>query len=99
MPDRESTIRSIKSTLRWLVWATVALYVALGAAVFWTYHEAATTQDALCALRSDLVVRVSASQKFLLDHPNGVGGIPAKAIRDGIQNQERTIAALADLSC
>lgn len=55
--------------------------------------------DSLCTLRSDLQTRVTASQKFLDQHPNGIAGIPPKAIRDGIANQQRTIKALQGLSC
>lgn len=55
--------------------------------------------DALCALRSDLVKRVANSEAFLEEHPNGIAGIPAKTIQDGIDNQKQTIRALGDLSC
>lgn len=55
--------------------------------------------DALCALRGDLERRVASSEKFLSEHPDGIPGIPAKTIRDGIANQQRTILVLNDLSC
>lgn len=54
---------------------------------------------ALCVLRADLQTRVDSSRAFLADHPNGIPGIPAKTLRDGITNQQRTIKALQGLSC
>ncbi len=62
-------------------------------------HNARVTTSALCALRADLQVRVDSSRAFLVDHPRGIPGISAKAIRDGIRNQQRTIVALAGISC
>lgn len=62
-------------------------------------HDARVTTAALCALRNDLEVRVASSRSFLVDHPNGIPGISAKAIRDGIANQERTIVALSVIDC
>jgi hypothetical protein len=99
MLDPAETIGSIKRALNLLVVATVVLYVFLGAAVLWTNHEAGVTRDALCALRGDLERRVASSERFLVEHPVGVPGIPASTIREGIINQRRTINALAGLSC
>lgn len=59
--------------------------------------EAANT--ALCALRVDLDQRVASSRAFLRENPEGIPGIPPKLIRDGIANQQRTIATLAILDC
>lgn len=64
-----------------------------------TSDDARVTTAALCALRNDLEVRVASSRSFLAEHPNGIPGISAKAIRDGIANQERTITALAGIDC
>jgi hypothetical protein len=62
-------------------------------------RETQRTTQALCALRGDLERRVVSSQDFLVEHPNGVLGISAKVIRDGIANQQRTIDALSALKC
>lgn len=64
-----------------------------------TSRDAQQTRFALCALRNDLEVRVSTSQVFLAEHPHGIPGVPVQSIRDGIANQQRTIAALSDLDC
>lgn len=92
-------LTAIKNTLRWLVIATVALYVGMVAAGGWVYWNAAQNKNALCALRGDLEMRVATSEAFLREHPDGVPGIPTKTIVDGIVNQRRTITALAGLSC
>lgn len=64
-----------------------------------TRDYSAETQDALCALRLDLERRVEASREFLDDHPDGFLGYSASAIRVSLEGQERTVAALSDLSC
>jgi hypothetical protein len=64
-----------------------------------TRHDAGVTTAALCALRSDLERRIASSQAFLREHPDGIPGIPARTIRDGIKNQERTIRALSRIDC
>jgi len=62
-------------------------------------ERANQTTDALCALRHDLQVRIDGSREFLADHPHGIPGVSAKTIRDGIDNQRRTIVALSGIDC
>lgn len=57
------------------------------------------TNAALCTLRSDLEQRIDDSRQFLEDHPNGIPGISAADIQQGITNQQRTIDALSTLEC
>ena len=64
-----------------------------------TSRNAEQTRGALCALRADLERRSVTSRAFLREHPNGIPGISAKVIRDGIRNQERTVRALAGIDC
>jgi hypothetical protein len=90
---------SIKRSLRVLTAATVVLYIVVGGLSIWTYRDSHSNRDALCALRADLQARIQTSTTFLVEHPEGVAGIPAKTIRDGIINQQRTVNALSGLSC
>jgi hypothetical protein len=90
---------SIKRSLRLLTAATVVLYLALFAFGAWTYHDSRRNHQALCALRGDLQARIASSTSFLIAHPEGVAGISAKVIHDGIVNQQRTVRALHNLSC
>ena len=95
------------ATPRWQLVLVYVLVVAVGAVGLTSIRDVAekadtnamVTNDALCALRLDLERRVAASEQFLREHPNGVAEIPAKTIRDGITNQQRTIKALSQLSC
>lgn len=64
-----------------------------------TSRDSRVTTAALCALRHDLERRVASSQAYLLTHPHGLPGFPASTIRDGIKNQQRTIAALSGIDC
>lgn len=92
-------MRDLQRSLRWLVAATVVLWlvvVAFGAA---SYVVAARTHDALCTLRADLEQRVDSSRDFLKTHPDGIPGIPRATFDQGIANQERTIDALHELGC
>lgn len=61
--------------------------------------SSAEIHGALCALRKDVTVRVRISRDFLRDHPEGVPGIPAGAIKVSLAGQERTVRALDGLSC
>lgn len=110
MTDTTDIAAQIKGALRRLVFATVIIYAVLaGLIAFVAVNEAArrdelsrvalSTNHALCVLRSDLEQRVADSAQFLLDHPNGFGGISAATIQQGIDNQQRTIDALSDLRC
>jgi predicted PurR-regulated permease PerM len=96
----------IQRGLRRLVIATVAIYLALAAlgAFVWVQQvriarESASTTTALCVLRADLEARIKNSQAFLKENPNGIPGISAKLIRDGIKNQQSTVSALSGLKC
>jgi hypothetical protein len=99
LPDSAPVIRQIKRTLYMLVAATVVLYVVLGVLVVLTYSNSSDTNHALCALRGDLEKRVESSRTFLIEHPEGIPGIPAQTIRQGLVNQQHTIQALSSLSC
>lgn len=55
--------------------------------------------DAICALKGDLSKRIDSSRDFLRDHPAGIAGIPAATIKQGVDNQQRTLDALRDVKC
>jgi hypothetical protein len=72
-----------------------------------------TAVTGLCLLRDDLGKRIAASTKqisrseqFLREHPNGIPGIPASLIREGLKSQMlvlngqiRTLKALDVVKC
>lgn len=100
----------IRTALRRLVVATIVLFVVQAAVVAWVWIDASdrrealatvalSTNHALCVLRSDLEQRVADSTQFLVDHPEGIPGIPIETIKQSIDNQKRTIDALSDLRC
>lgn len=89
----------LRRSLRRLAIATVILYVALCAAGIKVYLDQRNTTESLCTLRTDLRLRVDSSIEFLKEHPQGIPGIPAKTILDGIQNQRKSIIALNGLNC
>lgn len=101
---------ALQVALRRLTIATVAIYLALALVFIVGYVDAANrraeltkvtlnTNNALCALRSDLEQRVEGSIQFLKDNPDGVPGISAKVIQQSIDNQTQTINALSQLHC
>lgn len=55
--------------------------------------------DALCVFVSDLERRLAQGRAFLKDHPQGIPGIPAAAIQQGLVNQQKTLDSLEGLSC
>lgn len=91
-----------RHTLKFLVTLGVVGAVALFGG---GYRLALQTSDnkqttrALCALKDDVKRRAQSSRDYLTAHPNGAPGIPAKVIRDGIVNQQRTVDALRGLKC
>lgn len=100
----------VQRSLRWLVRATIVLYVALLLVGYAAWHDsqrksdqiaglATTSNSALCALRGDLESRVTASEQFLINHPEGFAGISPASIRTSIDGQRRTIVVLAQLKC
>lgn len=92
---RAGGLRLLRATTLWNSAAIVVLIVLMVVAFFANQKS----MDALCALRGDLTSRVASSREFLKDHPNGFADVPAKTIRDSIDNQMRTINALSVLSC
>lgn len=97
---------SIQKSLRNLTIAVgVCLIIALGVGVYAVSlavrigEESEKTTAALCTLRQDLQVRVDATERFLVDHPKGFAGIPAVQLRQSLDGQKRTIAALSSLEC
>jgi hypothetical protein len=81
-----------------VICAIAALFVCLfGVTVFYTI--ATNNRDALCALKADIQRRHDAGVMFLEDHPNGIPGIPAAALKQSITNQKASLHALRDLDC
>jgi hypothetical protein len=104
------TQEALRTALRRLVVATVAVYVALAGVGGYVFvqgnHQQAviestvdSTTKALCTFVNDLESRVRTSQAFLKENPDGIPGIPVKILRDSIRNQQRTIDALSVLEC
>ena len=85
----------------------LAIGTAINSVLVWAVLSKISSQadvntastHALCVLRDDLKTRVKSSTDFLAMHPDGIPGIPAKTLRDGIHNQQRTISALRTLQC
>lgn len=55
--------------------------------------------DAICTLKADYRERIRAGLAFLHKHPDGIPGVDAAVIRDSIDNQQKTLAALAAVLC
>ena len=102
---KATILETINSLKRW----TVVLFVALAVVTVTTFvvrsfdlahvaENATQNRAALCALREDLHRRVEASVRFL-ENKGHIPGIPNTEIRQSIQNQRRTIAALRVIDC
>lgn len=61
--------------------------------------NARTDHAALCTFKTDLQKRVTQSRDFLAKHPNGIPGIPASVIVQGLRNQQATVDSLENLNC
>lgn len=90
----------LKRTLRWLVRATVLLYIFMIGLTGYTWMKTNDNNDALCALRKDAQGRYDTSTKFLHDHPQGFPGVATREeIQRGVDTSAATLDALSDLNC
>jgi hypothetical protein len=62
-------------------------------------RETTKINFALCELRYNIERRVQTSEQFLVDHPEGIPGIPKSTIVQGITDQKENLKALTILSC
>lgn len=92
-------VREMQRGLRWLIIATIVLYLGVVVIGLLAWSNALTTQKALCQFRGDLTSRVVGGEKFLKAHPDGAFGISADEIQTQLDNQRRTVKALSILSC
>lgn len=90
---------SVLASIRLLRAATLTLVVILVAGGIYVWSEARRTHDSLCVFRADLEARVAQTRDFLVEHPRGFAGIPAGTLQKSIDDQQRTINALANLDC
>lgn len=100
-PDPSPVLASIRRSFRFLVAATVAVYLALGGIGFYTYSSASANRQAVCNLRGDLERRVESSESFIREHPDAVRklGFTKAQVQKEISNQRRTLSALSVVGC
>jgi hypothetical protein len=90
-------VRGYRATLA-LIISIAALLVSLyGNVTLWIVVN--NNRGSLCALKADIQRRHDAGVMFLEDHPNGIPGIPAAALKQSITNQKASLHALRDLDC
>jgi hypothetical protein len=111
MPDRHPDIaEELRAGIRHQTWATVTLFLLLAALGIVGYIDASNrradlaresdrTNAALCTFVGDLQRRIKSSEDFLRDHPHGAFGFSAGTIRQGLENQRRTVMSLSGLGC
>jgi hypothetical protein len=103
-------LNQILSAQKSMAMATVVLYLVLalfgGTAWAIRSHDvsyineiATTNQLALCAFRHDVQQRITTSEEFLREHPNGIPGISPAMIRSNLAAQRQTVDALSVLNC
>jgi len=99
----DPTPSELRSALRRLVVATVVLYAALAIVVTVGYLNARSQRQdlttALCRIRDDQERRITASEKFLRDNPEGIDGVTPALIRQSIREAQDAVDALAKLDC
>jgi hypothetical protein len=54
---------------------------------------------ALCTFRGDLEHRVTATENYLREHPEGFPGVSAATLQSSLNGQRRTVRALGSLDC
>lgn len=75
-----------------------AVVIAFGTFAFITNgrraHEGQEAHDKICALAQEYVFRISNTKEFLRDRPAGIPGVPVKAIKADLKNEEKTFDIL-----
>lgn len=94
-----TTAYRIQRALKWMIWATVVLYLGLFVLAYWGYTISRTNTRALCAVRADSERRVNDSVVFLKENPNGIPGISVEQLKRSTDNATRTMKALSNLDC
>lgn len=85
--------------------ATISIFLALVVLavgfvkVVHLTRDGKQAHDAICALKGDLAQRINQGRDFLKTHPKGILGIPAATIKEGIDNQQRTLDSLGVVKC
>lgn len=91
--------QEIKKTLNLLVVATVVLFFMVLGGVAYTWTVSKSNHDALCAYKKSLQSNIVTSEKFIVKHPGGFGGITIKEIQDNIDEQRKTLRAFDGVRC
>jgi hypothetical protein len=96
-------MNTLQRAMWWLAAATAFLYLAggsLGVFLYVTERKAQhNTAKALCTFRNDLSTRVHTTEKFLIDHPQGLDGLIPALLRSSLKNQRGTLNSLKHLDC
>ena len=94
-------MNEFQRAFRWMVAATVVLYVliaalAVTALLFWLQ-----VNQAVCTFREDLSARADSSQQLLDDNPHEalIFAIPREVIANSVKNQKATVESLDGLHC
>lgn len=79
--------------------ALVVAFVLGGIDHYARIDQGRQAHQGLCALKLNYQQRVRDGDAFLQSHPNGIADIPAAVIRNSLDNQRQTVAALAVIDC
>lgn len=99
---RVGPVKGLKIAIAAFVLSVLLFVIVVAGGGYLLAHksdEGSETHEAICALTADLAVRTEGTRRFLGEHPHGIPGIPARTLRESLQNQERTIGALSVVSC
>jgi hypothetical protein len=80
-----------------IVFAILGFTVA--GSVYYVYATSNTNKNALCAMRYDAERRVSLSEDFLKENPNGIPGISIDSLRRSTNNAKQTAESLSFIDC
>jgi hypothetical protein len=82
-----------------LIVTTVVLFAGLFGIAGYVYSLARNINEGICAVRSDSERRISQTKDFLIEHPEGFAGISAAELKRSMENTQRTVNALSEVSC
>lgn len=93
------TAKKIQTSLNILIATTAVLFGLAIAGFIWVYGFSNENTKSLCALRANAQDRITQSEEFLKEHPEGFAGISAAEIQRGNITSQKTVDALDSLGC
>lgn len=98
-PDRNDVAATLFKRLNILIGTTIVLFLALLIMGLYVYNFSRDNTKALCATKQEAERRVSETEKFIKENPNGIPGISPAVLQRSLDSAKSTVQSLSYVSC